>query len=154
MCDAYVAFGETSEQKTLGDKYLDRGAIDQAMQGNVLLVGSSDGTFTNQAEERGVYDGGWAWNAKFADLDNDEWQDLYVVNGWWLEIVSTPRSSSATTRASDSSRRRRTSASTASSRRAPTPTSTSTTTAISTSLHAPCTARSIYTSTTSTATTA
>ena len=85
MCDAYVAYGETSEPKTLDDKYLDRGAIDQAMQGNVLLVGSSDGTFTNQAEERGVYDGGWAWNAKFADLDNDEWQDLYVVNGWWLE---------------------------------------------------------------------
>ena len=24
---------------------------------------------------------GWSWNAKFADLDNDEWQDLYVVNG-------------------------------------------------------------------------
>lgn len=23
----------------------------------------------------------WSWNARFADLDNDEWQDLYVVNG-------------------------------------------------------------------------
>ncbi|MBI4382087.1 MAG: VCBS repeat-containing protein [candidate division NC10 bacterium] len=25
--------------------------------------------------------GGWTWNAKFADLDNDTWQDLYVAQG-------------------------------------------------------------------------
>ncbi|MCA1829047.1 MAG: ASPIC/UnbV domain-containing protein, partial [Myxococcales bacterium] len=25
--------------------------------------------------------GGWTWNAKFADLDNDGWQDLYVAQG-------------------------------------------------------------------------
>jgi ASPIC and UnbV/FG-GAP-like repeat/FG-GAP repeat len=25
--------------------------------------------------------GGWSWNAKFADLDNDGWQDLYVAQG-------------------------------------------------------------------------
>ena len=24
---------------------------------------------------------GWSWSAKFADLDNNGWQDLYVVNG-------------------------------------------------------------------------
>ena len=23
----------------------------------------------------------WSWNARFADLDNDQWQDLYVTNG-------------------------------------------------------------------------
>ena len=21
----------------------------------------------------------WSWNARFADLDNDQWQDLYVI---------------------------------------------------------------------------
>jgi len=25
--------------------------------------------------------GGWTWNARFADLDNDTWQDLYVAQG-------------------------------------------------------------------------
>ena len=25
--------------------------------------------------------GGWTWNARFADLDNDTWQDLYIAQG-------------------------------------------------------------------------
>jgi hypothetical protein len=25
--------------------------------------------------------GSWSWTSKFADLDNDEWQDLYIING-------------------------------------------------------------------------
>ena len=33
------------------------------------------------AGDKGVDVGGWTWNAKFADLDNDEWQDLFIVNG-------------------------------------------------------------------------
>ncbi len=85
MCDAYLAYFRVGEEKPRGYKYLDRGTIDQAMQGNVLLVGSKSGVFTERTKEMGVFDGRWSWNAKFADLDNDEWQDIYVVNGWWLE---------------------------------------------------------------------
>jgi uncharacterized membrane protein YraQ (UPF0718 family) len=85
MCDAYLSYFETGEKKPKNNKYLNKGAIDQARQGNVLLVGSRDGKFMESAKERGVYDGLWSWNAKFADLDNDQWQDLYVANGWWLE---------------------------------------------------------------------
>jgi hypothetical protein len=85
MCDAYAAYDAMAEPKKLGDKYLDQGAIDQTMQGNVLLLRQSDGNYTQQAEEFGVFDAFWAWNARFADLDLDEWQDLYVTNGWWLE---------------------------------------------------------------------
>ena len=76
---------KVSEKKPPGYKYLDQGAIDQTPEGNVLLMGFADGTFTDVARETGVFDSGWAWNAKFADLDNDEWLDLYVANGWWLE---------------------------------------------------------------------
>ena len=36
--------------------------------------------------------GGWTWNAKFADLDNDTWQDLFVAQGSRLR----PESVSAT----------------------------------------------------------
>jgi hypothetical protein len=85
MCDAYLAYLQIRKRKPIGYKYLDRGAIDQAEQGNVLLVGSKSGAFTERANEMGVSDARWAWNAKFADLDNDEWQDIYVVDGWWLE---------------------------------------------------------------------
>ncbi len=85
MCDAYAAYDAVAKPKKLGDKYLDQGAIDQNMQGNVLLLRESNGRYSEQAEAFGVFDAFWAWNARFADLDLDEWQDLYVTNGWWLE---------------------------------------------------------------------
>ena len=48
---------------------------------NILLKGTSEGLFEDISEETGIGMGEWSWNAKFADLDNDEWQDIYVVNG-------------------------------------------------------------------------
>ena len=50
---------------------------------NTLLMMQPDGSFTNEAPEMGLEKAGWAWNARFADLDNDEYQDLFVVNGTW-----------------------------------------------------------------------
>jgi hypothetical protein len=87
MCDSYAAYDAVGEPKVLGNKYLDQGAIDQKDQGNVLLVQQEDGVFFDRAETAGVVDAFWAWNAKFADLDHDEWQDLYITNGWWLETT-------------------------------------------------------------------
>ncbi len=50
---------------------------------NILLYdGADNGKYTDVAIERGVGFGGWTWNAKFADLDNDGWQDVYVTNGY------------------------------------------------------------------------
>ncbi|RPH93446.1 MAG: hypothetical protein EHM68_15690 [Lysobacterales bacterium] len=85
VCRAYAEFDATAQPHVPGYQYLDRGAIPQSDQGNVLLVRQDDGRFVEQSEELGVFDGHWAWNARFADLDHDEWQDLYLVNGWWLE---------------------------------------------------------------------
>ena len=85
VCDSYAAYDAAGESKVLGYKYLDLGAIDQKDQGNVLLVQQEDGEFLDRAEAAGVGHAFWAWNAKFADLDHDEWQDLYVANGWWVE---------------------------------------------------------------------
>ena len=48
---------------------------------NVLLAGREDHTFEDVSKATGVGTAEWSWNARFADLDNDEWQDLYVVNG-------------------------------------------------------------------------
>jgi hypothetical protein len=48
---------------------------------NMLWHNNQDGTFTDVAKETGTCETGWGWAAKFADLDNDGWQDLFVVNG-------------------------------------------------------------------------
>ena len=55
------------------------------MNENVLLTWNSDsGVFVDTAKEMGVGFTGWSWNAHFADVDNDEWQDLFVVAGSWF----------------------------------------------------------------------
>ncbi len=55
--------------------------IPQQALSNLLLLGGKDKPFEDISEQNGVTTAEWSWNAKFADLDNDEWQDLYVVNG-------------------------------------------------------------------------
>ncbi len=69
-------------------------AIRQRMNENVLLVwDSSEGHFTDEAEQADVGFTGWSWNARFADVDNDEWQDIFVVAGSWFR--ATPSGTTA-----------------------------------------------------------
>jgi hypothetical protein len=56
-------------------------AIPQFIENNVLLSLNADGTYSELAEDLGINISGWSWNSKFADVDNDSWQDLYVANG-------------------------------------------------------------------------
>jgi len=58
-------------------------AIPQIGGRNVLLQGSKEGAFQDVSDKTGSDSGGWSWNAKFADVDNDEWQDIYIANGRW-----------------------------------------------------------------------
>ncbi len=55
--------------------------IPMQTQFNLLLSGQADHIFTDVSEQTKISTAEWSWNARFADLDNDEWQDLYVVNG-------------------------------------------------------------------------
>ena len=48
---------------------------------NILLQGVPNDQFQDVSRDAQVETAEWSWNARFADLDNDEWQDLYVVNG-------------------------------------------------------------------------
>lgn len=48
---------------------------------NVLLQMDEAGRFKNQARQWGIATGGYTWNAKFADLNADEYLDLFIVNG-------------------------------------------------------------------------
>jgi uncharacterized membrane protein YraQ (UPF0718 family) len=49
---------------------------------NVLFERAADGRFADRAREVGVDIAGWTWNARFADLDHDEFQDLFVTDGY------------------------------------------------------------------------
>jgi hypothetical protein len=51
-------------------------------RGNSLLANRGDGTFEDVTEQAGVAIGGWAWGAKFLDLNNDGLEDLYSPNGY------------------------------------------------------------------------
>jgi uncharacterized membrane protein YraQ (UPF0718 family) len=55
--------------------------IPMQTQFNLLLSGQEDHTFKDISKQAKISTAEWSWNARFADLDNDEWQDLYVVNG-------------------------------------------------------------------------
>ena len=52
------------------------------VRGNTLLRNSGDGQFSDVTNPMAEGFGGWAWGAKFADFDNDGWEDLYVANGY------------------------------------------------------------------------
>ena len=55
--------------------------IPMQTQFNLLLSGQIDHTFKDVSKKAQISTAEWSWNARFADLDNDQWQDLYVVNG-------------------------------------------------------------------------
>ena len=71
--------------QTLSENYDALPPDDPQIEENILLVGSVADGFENRAPESGVDASGWSWSAKFADLDNDGLQDLYVVNGMYSE---------------------------------------------------------------------
>jgi len=48
---------------------------------NMLWHNNGDGTFLDLSRETGTCDSDWGWAGKFADLDNDGWEDLFTVNG-------------------------------------------------------------------------
>ncbi|HUO86663.1 MAG TPA: VCBS repeat-containing protein, partial [Thermoanaerobaculia bacterium] len=44
---------------------------------NFLWHNEGDGTFTDLSRETGTCDSDWGWAGKFADLDNDGWEDIF-----------------------------------------------------------------------------
>ncbi len=48
---------------------------------NVLFRNNGNGTFLDVTEAAGVGDPSWSWMGVWADVNGDDWDDLYVVNG-------------------------------------------------------------------------
>ncbi len=62
---------------------------DPQIMENVLYDFDDGGQLRNIARAAHLDGTGWSWSAKFGDLDNDGFQDLYVVNGMIsLELFS------------------------------------------------------------------
>lgn len=65
--------------------------INQINGRNVLLSRDNVGVaYTDQAVERRLEVGGWSWDTKIADFDNDGWSDILIVNGTWVPNEVTP----------------------------------------------------------------
>jgi len=59
-----------------------RSRIQRFARGNTLLQNQGNGTFQDISEAAAVTVGRWAWGTQFADINNDGWEDLVVVNGF------------------------------------------------------------------------
>jgi uncharacterized membrane protein YraQ (UPF0718 family) len=81
------------------DVPMDKAFYSMVQQGarrtNVMLVATDEGEFkfSDKALEYNLREAGWVWNAQFADLDQDGWQDIYIANGMFLENTTTARES-------------------------------------------------------------
>jgi uncharacterized membrane protein YraQ (UPF0718 family) len=62
-------------------------APDAKRPGGLLLKKNSEGMYMDDTDRYGIRVTGWAWNAKFADLDNDGWQDLFIANGYVMKPI-------------------------------------------------------------------
>lgn len=74
---------------------MDHEESDQAFPGELasvrrtnLLLSPDPNGYREITQDWGAALGGWSWNAKFADLDNDSWQDLFITQGTRLRPKS------------------------------------------------------------------
>ena len=83
-------FDPSSHEKVQSPKADDpakRDALPGRIEDAVLFVRDASGKYLDRAEEVGLNKTGWAWNARFGDLDNDGWQDVFIANGYlWPPI--------------------------------------------------------------------
>jgi hypothetical protein len=65
-----------------GDSARSLGDFRRHARGNTLFRNAAGSGFQDVSQPGGVTMGRWAWGAKFADLNNDSLEDLYVANGF------------------------------------------------------------------------
>ena len=68
-------FGQAHRRDELPD-------IQRMARGNTLFANAGDQTFHDVSLVSGAMMGRWAWASRFADLNNDGWDDLVVTNGF------------------------------------------------------------------------
>jgi uncharacterized membrane protein YraQ (UPF0718 family) len=56
----------------------------EVQKGGVFLMKDSSGVFKDHTKEYNLSYVGWGWNSRFGDVDNDEWQDVLIANGYMI----------------------------------------------------------------------
>lgn len=64
--------------------------LPSVLRRNLLFAQDGSGPRVEIAEQLGLGSGGWVWNARFADLDQDSFQDLFIVTGVALSNLRHP----------------------------------------------------------------
>jgi hypothetical protein len=62
-----------------------RAIFQRHARGNSLFINQGHGgatSFRDVSLDAHVTKGGWAWSSRFADVNNDGWEDLVVANGY------------------------------------------------------------------------
>jgi hypothetical protein len=59
-----------------------RKSFQRFAMGNTLFAGTADGGFIDLPSAAGAQRGRWAWGSRFADINNDGWEDILVANGF------------------------------------------------------------------------
>ena len=93
LMDIYISnmFSGAGNRITFQDRFQTsadeetRSHFQRFARGNALFQNKGSGEFTDSSVEAGVTVGRWAWGSRFADLNNDGWQDLIVANGFFTQ---------------------------------------------------------------------
>jgi len=83
-CDIHFKPGRPLTQADMAETY------PQIKKRNILLKRQSDGSYKDDTEAHGLGVGGWSWDTKIADFNNDGWSDVFIVNGTWVPNEFTP----------------------------------------------------------------
>jgi len=83
FCQNYFSYINKETESALKWKQLkpDSTEILQVKGQNALHMGAPSSKLINATNQSILKNTGWTWNTAFADLDNDEYQDVFTVNG-------------------------------------------------------------------------